>query len=97
MLSARKDREIISAASVDYLMYSGYVMMAYHWARMAAVAYDKLENGGNEAPEFYKAKIQTAEFYFDKILPRTSGHAESMVAPSSSMTDMDIEHFAFLD
>ena len=97
MLSARKDREIISAASVDYLMYSGYVMMAYHWARMAAVAYDKLENGGVEAPEFYKAKIQTAEFYFDKILPRTSGHAESMVAPSSSMTDMDIEHFAFLD
>ena len=67
MLSARKDREIISAASVDYLMYSGYVMMAYHWARMAAVAYDKLENGGVEAPEFYKAKIQTAEFYFDKI------------------------------
>ncbi|UNK05500.2 acyl-CoA dehydrogenase C-terminal domain-containing protein [Psychrobacter raelei] len=97
MLSARKDREIISAASVDYLMYSGYIMMAYHWARMAAVAYDKLENGGVEAPEFYKAKIQTAEFYFDKILPRTSGHAESMVAPSSSMTDMDIEHFAFLD
>ncbi|WP_296402796.1 acyl-CoA dehydrogenase C-terminal domain-containing protein [Psychrobacter sp.] len=97
MLSARKDREIISAASVDYLMYSGYVMMAYHWARMAAVAYDKLENGGTEAPEFYTAKIQTANFYFDKILPRTSGHAESMVAPSSSMTDMEIEHFAFLD
>ena len=64
---------------------------------MAAVAYDKLENGGAESPEFYKAKIQTAQFYFDKILPRTSGHAESMVAPSSSMTDMDIEHFAFLD
>ena len=97
MLSARKDREIISAASVDYLMYSGYVMMAYHWARMAAVAHEKLEKGGVEAPEFYKAKIQTAEFYFDKILPRTSGHAESMVAPSSSMTDMDIEHFSFLD
>ncbi len=97
MLMARKDREIISAASEDYLMYSGYVMMAYHWARMAAVAYDKLENGGTEAPEFYKAKIQTAEFYFDKILPRTSGHAESMVAPSESMTAMDEESFAFLD
>jgi hypothetical protein len=97
MLMARKDREIISAASNDFLMYSGYVMMGYHWARMAAVAYDKLENGGTESPEFYKAKIQTAEFYFDKILPRTSGHAESMVAPSESMTSMDIENFAFLD
>ena len=97
MLMARKDREIISAASNDFLMYSGYVMMGYHWARMAAVAYDKLENGGVEAPEFYKAKIQTAEFFFDKILPRTSGHAESMVAPSESMTAMDPEHFSFLD
>ena len=97
MLMARKDREIISAASDDFLMYSGYVMMGYHWARMAAVAYDKLEKGGTESPEFYKAKIQTAEFYFDKILPRTSGHAESMVAPSESMTAMAIDNFAFLD
>ncbi|MGP5530371.1 acyl-CoA dehydrogenase C-terminal domain-containing protein [Psychrobacter celer] len=97
MLMARKDREIISAASDDFLMYSGYVMMGYHWARMAAVAYDKLKNGGTEAPEFYQAKIQTAEFYFDKLLPRTSGHAESMVAPSESMTAMAIDNFAFLD
>jgi alkylation response protein AidB-like acyl-CoA dehydrogenase len=97
MLMARKDREIISAASDDFLMYSGYVMMGYHWARMAAVAYDKLKNGGTESPEFYKAKIQTAEFYFDKLLPRTSGHAEAMVAPSDSMTAMKIENFAFLD
>jgi hypothetical protein len=78
-------------------MYSGYVMMGYHWARMAAVAHDKLKNGGVEAPEFYKAKIQTAEFYFDKLLPRTSGHAEGMVAPSESMMTMPIESFAFLD
>lgn len=97
MLMARKDREIISAACDDYLMYAGYVMMGYHWARMAAIAYDKLENGGTESPEFYKAKIQTAEFYFDKLLPRASGHAESMVAPSESMMAMDEDNFSFLD
>ncbi|WP_169392624.1 MULTISPECIES: acyl-CoA dehydrogenase C-terminal domain-containing protein [Psychrobacter] len=97
MLMARKDREIISAASDDFLMYSGYVMMGYHWARMAAIAYDKLKNGGTESPEFYTAKVQTADFYFDKILPRTSGHAEGMVAPSESMMAMDIDSFAFLD
>ncbi len=97
MLLARKDREIISAAADDYLMYSGYTMMAYHWARMAAVAYEKLENGGEQSPEFYKAKIQTAEFYFDKLLPRASAHAESMLTPSEIMTDMDIDNFSFLD
>ncbi len=93
----RKDREIISAASDDYLMYSGYLMMAYHWARMAAVAFDKMKNGGEQPYEFYLAKTQTAEFYFEKILPRTQGLAESMMAPSESMTDMDIEHFGFYE
>ncbi len=97
MLLARKDREIISAACDDYLMYVGYIMMAYHWARMAAVAHDKLENGGTESPEFYKAKIQTAEFYFDKILPRAGAHGESMLTPSQVMTDMDADSFDFLD
>lgn len=95
MLMARKDRSIISASCDDYLMYSGYVMMGYHWARMAAVAYDKLKNGGRETPEFYTAKIQTAEFYFDKLLPRASGHAESMVASSEITTSMPIENFHF--
>ena len=96
MLTARKDREIISAASDDYLMYSGYVIMGYHWARMAAVAYDRLKNGGSETKEFYEAKIKTAEFYFEKLLPRASGHSESMLTPSELMA-LDLDSFNFLD
>ncbi len=95
MFMARKDREVVSAASNDYLMYSGFAMMAYFWAQMAAVSFEKLENGGNEAPEFYTAKIQTAEFFFERLLPRTAAYAESMVKPSRSMTQMAIENFAF--
>ncbi|WP_435938775.1 acyl-CoA dehydrogenase C-terminal domain-containing protein [Moraxella bovoculi] len=97
LIAARKDREIVSAASDDYLMYSGYVMMAYHWARMAAVAFDKMKNGGEQPYEFYLAKTQTAEFYFEKILPRSDAHANAMTTPSEIMTKMDIDHFAFLD
>ncbi len=97
LLAARKDRDIVSAASDDFLMYSGYVMMAYHWARMAAVSFDKMKNGGEQPHEFYLAKKQTAEFYFDQILPRTSAHAGSMTTSSDTMMQMDIEHFHFLD
>lgn len=93
----RKDREIISAASDDYLMYSGYLMMAYHWARMAAVAFDKIKNGGEQPKEFYIAKTQTAAFYYEKILPRTEGLASSMMASSESMTDMQIDNFGFYE
>lgn len=89
----RKNREIVSAAADDYLMYSGYIMMAYHWARMAAISFDKMKNGGQQPHEFYLAKTQTAEFYFDKILPRTQGLADSMTTPAEVMTNMAIENF----
>lgn len=96
MLAARKDRDIVSSASVDFLMFSGYVMMAYYWAQQAAVASAKLANGdGAETPEFYKAKIKVADFYFERLLPRTQGHAESMVNPSKTMMSLDAEHFSF--
>lgn len=62
MISARKDREIVSAASDDYLMYSGYVMMAYHWARMAAVAYQKLANGGAETEASTQPRFKPQNF-----------------------------------
>lgn len=40
MLAARKDRDVVSSAAYDFLMYSGYVTMAYIWLRQAAVAVD---------------------------------------------------------
>lgn len=96
MLAARKDRDIVSSASVDFLMFSGYAMMAYFWAQQAAVASEKLEDGtGKESVEFYKAKIKVADFYFERILPRTQGHAEAMVNPSRTMTSLPADHFSF--
>jgi len=96
MLAARKDRDIVSSASFDYLMFSGYAMMAYFWAQQAAVVSEKLESGeGKETPEFYKAKIKVADFYFERMLPRAQGHAEAMVNPSRTMTSLAAEHFSF--
>ncbi len=95
LLAARKDRELVSAASVDFLMYSGYVSMAYFWAMQAAVAAEKLAKGGAEAREFYEAKLLTADFYFDKLLPRTRGHAEAMLNPHAAMMKLSPEQFAF--
>ncbi|MBM4362731.1 MAG: acyl-CoA dehydrogenase C-terminal domain-containing protein [Deltaproteobacteria bacterium] len=96
MLTAAKDRDIVSAAAVDFLHYSGWVMMAYAWAQMAAVAVEKLEKGGLESPEFYEAKLQTADFYYAKLLPRAQAHATSMLAPTKSVMQMKNDHFSFL-
>ena len=95
MLTARTDRDIVSSASHNFLMYSGYVTMAYFWALQAAVATDKLAKGGADKPEFYKAKIEMARFYFDHLLPRAKGHAASITKPSKTMTKLPIDSFAF--
>jgi hypothetical protein len=96
MLRARSDRELVGSASVDYLMYSGYVMMAYFWAVQAARAAELCASGkGPESADFYRSKIHTAEFYFERLLPRADGHRKGALAPTRSVMQLDKEHFAF--
>jgi len=91
---AMKNREEVGAASVDYLMYSGYAVFAYLWARMAKVALDKMVEGTTEEM-FYNAKVQSARFYFKRMLPRSKTHAATMLAGADSLMDMPEEAFAF--
>ncbi|TAK93872.1 MAG: acyl-CoA dehydrogenase [Aquabacterium sp.] len=96
MLRANKDRDVVSAACYDFLMYSGFVMMGHFWLKQAIVANEKLAKGGKDSADFYKAKLQTAEFYFERLLPRADGHKNTMLAPTSSLMQMSNEHFTFL-
>ncbi|MET4026783.1 alkylation response protein AidB-like acyl-CoA dehydrogenase [Marinobacter sp. MBR-99] len=95
MLAARKDRDVVSAAAHDFLMYSGYVTMAYMWLRQSAVAADKLENGGDESEAFYQTKLATAEFYYERLLPRAQAHATSMLSPTRNLMQVEPENMAF--
>ena len=90
---ASKDRDMVGSASVDYLMYSGYIVMAFFWAKMADAAFTKLKSGGDA--DFYRAKIQTAEFYYDRMLPRAKGHGKMMLKDPKSLMQMKDEHFSF--
>lgn len=87
-MKAMKNRDEVGAASVDYLMYSGYVTMAYLWLRMAKVAQEKLDSGADDA-DFYKAKMITTRFYFERILPRTRGLVETMLSGADNLMAMD--------
>ena len=92
-MAAMKDREEVGAASVDFLMYSGYVCLAYFWADMARVAAEKLA-AGTEEEGFYRAKLQTARFYYARILPRTRTHLEAMLSGAGNLMEMAEEDFA---
>jgi len=94
--SAMKSVDEVNAAAVDYLMFSGYVTLAYFWAEAAVAAEKALKKGGALEEEFYKTKIATAEFYFSRIMPRTLAHEEAIKNGMSSMMDIDEANFAFL-
>jgi len=91
-MAAMKNREEVGAASVDYLMYSGYACLAYFWADIARVAAEKLAEGTSEEA-FYTAKLQTARFYYQRLLPRTRAHVAAILSGAGNLMDMDEEHF----
>lgn len=78
----------IGAAAVDYLFYSGYVALAYFWARSVAAAESVA------APDIFRnAKRATARFYFSRILPRTQTHAAVVRAGIDSLMTMPDAQF----
>ena len=67
--------EELGAAANDYLYYSGYITLAYFWARAVAA----LEQS-TQQPAFKQAKRDTAAFYFARLLPRTQMHKAAIEA-----------------
>ncbi|HET8764960.1 MAG TPA: acyl-CoA dehydrogenase C-terminal domain-containing protein [Rhodanobacter sp.] len=75
--------EELGAAAVDYLWYSGYVTLAYFWARSVAAA-----EAGEHNADFKQAKRDTATFYFTRILPRTLAHKAAIEAGAATIADI---------
>lgn len=75
--------EELGAAANDYLYYSGYITLAYFWARAVAAA----EKGSQQA-DFKQAKRDTAAFYFARILPRTHLHKAAIEAGVGTLPDI---------
>ncbi|GAA4106973.1 acyl-CoA dehydrogenase C-terminal domain-containing protein [Zhongshania borealis] len=88
---AMADADEVGAASVDYLMYSGYVVFAFLWAQMAEVAQQKLDSGMDDP--LYHGKLKTARFYFQRLLPRTASHKAAMLAGAAGLMGMAEEEF----
>ena len=93
-MQATENPEAVGGAAVDYMYFSGYVTLAYLWARMALIAQTEIANGSSEQA-FYDAKVKTAQFYFAKLLPRTSTHVQRIATGVEPYMSMNVEQFAF--
>jgi alkylation response protein AidB-like acyl-CoA dehydrogenase len=75
------EKDDVSAAANDYLKTLGYVSIAYSWIKVLEVSFSDYESN----KEFYEDKINTAKFYFDKVLPRAELHYKSATSGSSNI------------
>ena len=91
-LQAKKNRDAIGAGSVDFLMFSGYAFMAHMWMMMAAKAEEKLDAGQGDS-QFFKDKLHTAEFFFERYLPQSKIHAKTISSNLESVMGMSSEFF----
>ncbi|KLI63619.1 acyl-CoA dehydrogenase C-terminal domain-containing protein [Aurantiacibacter marinus] len=87
-----KDPEEAAAAAYDYLRLLGFVAMGYCFAKAAKVAHQKLAEGA-EDEQFYKSKIITAQFFFDRLLPPATAQFMAIKSGKASMMDMPADAF----
>ena len=71
-------KDDISASCNDYLKYFGYTSLAFVWLKVLRKSYEN--HSANK--EFYDDKINTGNYYFDKILPRVDSHYKSAISGS---------------
>lgn len=86
---AKDNPNEVGAASVEFLHLFGYVAYAWLWSRMAQVALSKRA----EDEAFYGAKLATADFYFQRLLPRILSLEASIRAGSEPLFGLDADQF----
>jgi len=91
---AASDKDTVATASVDFLMYTGYMSVGYQWLRMMNSASAALSSDPDMAEAdriFYESKLNTGKFYFERLLPRADSHATMCVKSPDSIMDMHID------
>ena len=81
----KSSKDDVSAACNDYLKVLGLVATAHAWVKVLEVSFKDYENN----KKFYEEKIQTANFFFNRVLPRIESYY--LTATSGSKYIMDFK------
>uniref|UniRef100_B1XVN6 3-methylmercaptopropionyl-CoA dehydrogenase n=1 Tax=Polynucleobacter necessarius subsp. necessarius (strain STIR1) TaxID=452638 RepID=B1XVN6_POLNS len=87
--NAKTDIKAVYAGSFAYLRLSGLVLGGWQMAR-ALLAAERLRDGD---PSFYSAKIATARFFAENLMPQSQALATSIVESSHSSNALEVEQF----
>ena len=75
--------EEVSACATDYMRLFALTALAYLWARAAAVSLPRATQ------EVCRAKLATARFYMQRLLPQTAGLHASIIAGAAPVMELD--------
>ena len=85
-----RDPEQTGAAASDYLKLFSLVALGYMWVQMAEIALARLRPeapaGVIADPAFYQAKVDTARFFMQRLIPQTSGLFAAIMSGAGSIT-----------
>lgn len=87
-----KNADEIGAASVPYLRLISLMLYGFMWARMVEAAQRALQDGTGDV-SYYEAKLKTARFFVDRVMPGVSALVAEIEAGSASLMAMDADQF----
>jgi 3-(methylthio)propanoyl-CoA dehydrogenase len=87
--SAKTDTKAVYAGAVNYLRLAGIVLCGWQMARAMMVALDKRDTD----QLFYEAKLATARFYAEAILPQADALAAAVISSGRTVNSMSAEMF----
>jgi len=89
LANAKTDTKAVYAGSFAYLQLSGLVLGSWQMAR-SLLAAERLRDSD---PTFYHAKITTARFFAENLLPQASALATSIIESGHSTNSLEVEQF----
>jgi hypothetical protein len=90
--NAATDPEEAGAIATDYLRFIALLSLGYCFLRSALIAGQRIAVGGADTG-FYEAKLASAQFFFDRLLPFAAAHATAVRSGKSSMMQLPAEAF----
>ncbi|KQQ38272.1 acyl-CoA dehydrogenase [Rhizobium sp. Leaf306] len=92
MQNAMAKPDNAGAGSTDYMHLFGLVTLGYMWAKMAKAAQTALA-AGDPREDYLKAKLVTAKFYMERIMPETALRKVRIEAGADTMMELAAEAF----
>ena len=80
------------AGSTDYLHLFGYVALGFMWVRIAKAALARAQADEAARPAM-QAKLLTAKFFMERMLPQTATHLARIKSGADTMMALPVEAF----